>query len=318
MYFLINTLSSTLGSNNKSASFYCFVKEQYENYIQLLLQNQDKIESLIRNTEELKSCGFHSFVNLMKHINETCLSILNYAYQGDLVSAINNLLGLCYNQKNTQRKLNDVYINYFKLSFDKKQTFYRCVDFDNTEVPDNCNHVPFELRHKAKRGRFNHLGIPCLYLSSSVACANNEIGSIENNKKRWIGSFIAKQPLYYLDFTIPTKEEIQLMTKYDQMSFLLTYPIKLLCLTKANNPDSPFCEEYLFSQLFFHILFFSKNDKTPKFDGIYYSSMADIKEKNLVIPSLYEKTEPPINGYSKYILDRFEQINVKEYANITT
>ena len=47
------------------------------------------------------------------------------------------------------------------------------------------------------------------------------------------------------------------MSSYEQFCFLLTFPFYILCLTKCKYPSKSFCEEYLFSQLFFKCFSYS-------------------------------------------------------------
>lgn len=48
------------------------------------------------------------------------------------------------------------------------------------------------------------------------------------------------------------------MNDYDKFSFLITYPMLLLCLVPVTDETARFHEEYLFSQLFAHVMYMNK------------------------------------------------------------
>ena len=147
-----------------------------------------------------------------------------------------------------------------------------------------------------------------MYISNLRECANSELGDFKDEHVRWVGEFKPRQPLCLYNFVIPSKNDIEEMSLYEQFCFLLSYPFYILCLTKSNHPTSWFCEEYLFSQLFFHMLFLQSNDKCPRFDGICYTSMQVPDAINIVIPAKYEDEEPPMNGHSKYVKSLLEDV----------
>lgn len=140
-----------------------------------------------------------------------------------------------------------------------------------------------------------------MYVCNSKECANRESGPVKEQSIRWVGEFKPKQGICLYNLVVPSKEYIENMSVYEQFCFLLTYPFHVLCLTKAKHPEVSFIEEYLFSQLFFHMLFLQSNDKCPKFDGICYTSMQVTDAVNIVIPAKYEEEEPPMKGHSKYV-----------------
>jgi hypothetical protein len=206
-------------------------------------------------------------------------------------------------------------VNYFVLRRELGKTFYRCVDFGEGETPNDCWHLPFNLKYKAARGRFNQLGTICMYICNSKECANRELGPVKEQSVRWVGEFKPKQGICLYNLVVPSKEYIENMSVYEQFCFLLTYPFYILCLTKTNHPNGRFCEEYLFSQLFFHMLFLQSNDKCPRFDGICYTSMQTPSAVNIVIPAKYEKEEPPMSGHSKYVKSLLQEVrNPYQYS----
>ena len=147
-----------------------------------------------------------------------------------------------------------------------------------------------------------------MYICNSKECANRELGPVKEQSVRWVGEFKPKQGICLYNLVIPSEEYIENMSVYEQFCFLLTYPFYILCLTKTNHSNGSFCEEYLFSQLFFHMLFLQSNDKCPRFDGICYTSMQTPSAVNIVIPAKYEKEEPPMSGHSKYVKSLLQEV----------
>ena len=311
--FILET-ANTLGQGYNDSTFYVFVKDKLKQYVTSLNDNANIVECLLKQVNQMNGkLSSVRFVNLIKTINKHCLYILANSYKGDVWAAISRLRSLLGVQKYTDYKLVDMYANYLKFTVAVDQLLYRCVDRQSCDSPDNCNHIPFNDRHKATKQRFNQLGVPCLYLSASLDCCQQEIGSnVDKGKKRWYGIFKTKKNLYFLDFSIPTEQDIKSMSDHDKFSFLVTYPLRLLCLTKTKYNGAVFMEEYLFSQLFFHIAFFGKYEEFPAFDGICYTSMKDRKALNYVIPAKYNNEEPPLEGISDFIQSVVDEIEVKE------
>ena len=307
----IFSLSQTLPmSFDENVCFYSFVKEQFEFYVgKLNSVPKNEFDCFLRKIQEMSgNVTAKRFVNLIRDIQKTCLDILLYAYKGDLLSADRSLERLLTIQEPAKYRLNDMLVNYLVLRRELGNTFYRCVDFEEGETPNDCWHLPFNLKHKAARGRFNQLGTICMYISNLRECANSELGPVKEHCIRWVGEYKPRQPLYLYNFVIPSKDDIEEMSLYEQFCFLLSYPFYILCLTSSNHPTSWFCEEYLFSQLFFHMLFLQSNDKCPRFDGICYTSMQVPDAVNIVIPAKYEEEEPPMKGHSKYVKSLLDEI----------
>ena len=165
-----------------------------------------------------------------------------------------------------------------------------------------------------------------MYVASSLDIAEKESNCKESNCKEsnckvsehvYVGEFKSKKNLYYLNFCIPTKEEREQMTAYDTFEYLVTYPLLLLSLiTKSNKDCTGFCEEYLFSQLFFHLLFTTKRNDIEYWDGIRYTSTLDRNGYNIVVPASYKQQEPPTGDtISDFIEERFKQI--RQYKKCT-
>lgn len=314
---LIRKLLADLPKELENDTFYELITNCYTDFIgEIEKISEDELNTLLKLSSEITGNKTKlRLINLIKCIQNNCLRILQYAYMGDILNALKHLENLLMYQKYTQNKLKDYYVNYFRTET-YNQDFYRCVDFNCDEKKENINcwHVPFNQREKASRNRFNQSGFPCFYLASSKSCANKEIGHEPMcGKKRWCGKYHQTKNLYYLDFSLPN---IETMSSYDKFAFFITYPIRLMCLVKVNNKEKNFCEEYMFSQLFFHILFMHKNDKFPQIDGIKYISMFDREATCVVIPAKYETQIPPKDGYSSFVQSSFKEIgNLEEIYN---
>ena len=204
---LILELVSSLACNHrKKQTFYCFIKFQFEEYERLLKKvDRKQFESMLSEAGELmgKSTKLR-FVNLIKVIHTKCLEILQLAYKGDVLNATALLEKLLIVKKYTKGYLQDMYVNYLKNEEGQGSCYYRIVDFPKGKMLPNCNHMPYNLRSKASAGRFNLLGVPCLYLASSEKTALAEIGNLDNKNDRWLGTFNAVRKLFFLNFTIPT------------------------------------------------------------------------------------------------------------------
>ena len=298
-------------SRDTDSSFYSFVKEEFELYLSKLntLPKEDFERFLEFTNEMCDNASARRFINLISDIQKHCLLILQSAYKGDYYLATKGLGKLLTIQEATKYRLKDMLVNYFVLGREFNKTFYRCVDFEKAKTPDDCWHVPYNLRQYASHGRFNQIGTICMYISDSLKCASSELGAVNKQKLRWVGEFRPKQILYLYNFVVPSISDIEKMSLYDQFCFLLTFPFYILCLTKCKYPSSSFCEEYIFSQLFFQMLFLQSNDKCPRFDGIMYTSMYVPSAVNIVIPAKYTDKEPPEIGHSKYVKSLLEERN---------
>lgn len=315
---LVNILSNNLPANYEGVSFYDFAKNKLEEYVTLLsATDKNEFDNLLEATGDLglnKNKTQRRFVNLIKVINQTCLKILQLAYKGDMYNAISTLSKLMTVSKATKGYLADRYLSYLKFAADDGRIYYRYLKLDSKIKPKNCNHLPYNLRYLASPNRFNQIGFPCLYVASSLDIAEKESNCKESNCKEsehvYVGEFKSKKKLHYLNFCIPTKEEREKMTAYDTFEYLVTYPLLLLSLiTKSNKDCTGFCEEYLFSQLFFHLLFTTKRDDIVYWDGIRYTSTLDRNGYNIVVPASYKQQEPPTGDViSDFIEERFEQI----------
>ena len=308
-------LSKQLFTSKNETTFYDFAKFCFDNYIKELkgLDRYVLEDLLIQSDEMTGNPTKKRFINLIQKIQEKCLCILEDYYRGDLHSALTNLDKLMRNCS-TKNHLQEILANYFLLSsrMSNSVKLYRCVDWDLDKNSNdiNCWHVPYNLRKIAKPSRFNYWGHICMYLSTSEDCANKEIGTCSDKKRRWTGVFTPFKDLLLMNLFFPTnRAELNKLNSYDKFCLLLNYPFFILCLTKSSKNEAEgeiMPEEYYFPQLFLHLIFLSEiNNQSetgyPRFDGIIYNSMVVKSAANIAIPAKYDGSIPPASGHSSYI-----------------
>ena len=286
-----------LSLNRTCGTFYCFIQEQFGQYLTLLNQvSSSDLESIIIESKEfVGNPSKKRFINLVSKIQSDCLEILKESYKGDLYTSLEKLKSLLFSSGPYNNWLVEVIANYFSISLDSiASDLYRVRD-DNKPVED-CWNIPFNLREKAQDERFNCSGTVCMYLSTSLDCCDKEKGAVAKGHTRYAQLFRRKDnsivPL--LDFRVPDETMCDEMTARDQFCFLILYPFYCLCLTKSSHSSSKeplFVEEYLFSRLFFHMLFLHKDNEICFFDGIIYTSTIDRNAYNIVLPARYSVPE---------------------------
>lgn len=292
-------------------SFYAFVIDELELYNKKItdLENDNLCKVLQESKSVLGNCSKLRMENLIKHIKEKVVEILNLCYKGDLLNASKQLNSLFYNKGNKlNRYINDIYINFFKIEVSDKQTFFRVRDFKEEELVDNCYHTPFDKRRYASNGRYSFSGYPCIYLADNLKCACKEVGKIPNKKKRYYSTYKLNnnKPELLLDLSLKNKEEIGQFSSYDLFSSLITYPLILLCIIKRKYSDGNAHEEFFIPQLICHNLLFSNKELYTNYLGIAYTSTKDYKSKCLAIPAIYKSKEIKWSGYCDEILSLFE------------
>ena len=101
IYSLSQSLPLSRGDDN---DFYYFIKQQFELYIEKLsLLPQNDLSSFLAESKEISgNASARRFVNLIKDIQDQCLSILQLAYKGDSYSAIKRIEQLLTVQKFTK------------------------------------------------------------------------------------------------------------------------------------------------------------------------------------------------------------------------
>lgn len=288
-----------------SMTFYEFIEVQLEKYKRICSEiDIKKLETVLE--ENFKGeCNERRFMDLINIIIELHKKILQSAYKGDLQQAyidLKRLIGesikdeLPCEDSPLNNYLDDSYHNCIsrKLKTDK---LYRMRDVGESEYqPKDCWHVPFVLRKHASFQRYNMYGIPTLYLTDSLETADAELGELKSNKNRWYSEFSINEDenkwkdYAVYDFTAISKEQIE---EEDSGNFLLywllTYPLRLLCSIKVYDKGN-FCEEYIFPQLIFHWMYFSRNGCM---NGFMYSSTKNPGGINYVFPARYEGDIPP-------------------------
>lgn len=309
----IRTTSLRISQEREILCFHEYAISELEFYISQLKEIDEDDLKRVLSTEAYSNMSPLRFINMMKEIVKIYTNVLDSVYRGNIYNAFYQLKSLLFCDKVKHYKLKDLYINYFKLDFDEymnTKTLYRVCDFSQEFVPDSCNHLPFECRSISAFNRFNMTGYPCLYLADSIKTCEKEMGKRKKGKIRYYSEFTPKKSLILLDLTIPDPLSIASFNNNKTFSYLLTYPLILLTLTKVKTPNNyknkknAFFEEYLISQLLFHLLFFPK-DSSVYYDGISYTSTKDYKGKSFVIPAKMGN-QIQYSGYSDYINNLFD------------
>ena len=309
--FLKEAYSQLPLKNHSEENFYIFLKHTLEEYTNSLSKIDKKDIS-----EVLSDVGFSFFkstytlqrlINLIKHINKDILEVLALRYKGDVLNSIFLLYKILFNQKYS-RYLEQEYSGYFR--FDKtERPFYRMRDAkvlkeDKTEnIVENCWHVPYNNRAYAYSGRYSMPSFPALYLGNTKQTCVAELGQLKKGYRRWVSRFDCKSSIWLFDLRVHSAEDIDGSSLYEQLCYLITYPVIAACTAERSSKNSD--EEYFFSQLLFHLLLLTRNVEKYH-QGIIYSSTKIKGGENIVIPATYEETEPPKDGYSEKLKNIFE------------
>lgn len=297
----------------KSSVFFYFIKYKFSEFIIEL--NQISESDLTATLKEFE--GFQGniskvrFLNLIKKITREYLTILGECYRANQVKALlslENLLG--NNNRLLKPYLVEQLINYCTYNFSNNPILFRIRDENKGEKVDNCWHTPFFIRQNSYTGRFSMPGFPCLYLADSPSTCNAEIKGPTKGKDRWLAQFSLKKGknLICLDLRIPTTEEIERADSTQKIQLLLTYPLRLLCSTTAQNRTDGFGEEYLFSQALMNVISFPLNDESGicSVNGVVYNSTKRLGGINYALPAKSNNIPPSVEEiYSTELQELF-------------
>lgn len=306
-----------ISKSNNIPNFYEFATFKLNQFYDLIkeLDNED-IKTILKKFGDFKgNISKRRFCNLIKRIKEQSIKILQYCYKGDIFQASTILVEFLNNDKKIKEYLVDPYFNYFDFKLLTTDKLYRMRDENEDKNVDNCSHVPFCMRKAVFCGRFSLTGYPCLYLADSKETANAEVGELKEKKKRWVSEFTPKQILPLIDLRIQNSLDISTTDERQLIHFLLTYPIRLLCLVQTEEEKEPlFREEYYFAQLLFHLLFMvHPKEKYIGYKGIVFSSTKRRGGTNYVIPALYPNMKPLSKGHSPLIQKIFHESTPEIY-----
>lgn len=315
MNSFIKTLafSLPLSYDKEKMTFYDFIQNRFSLYKNELNSiPAPEFNRFLKRANEIQgNATKRRFINLVNDIQCECLGILRDSYKGDIFSACGRLKKLLTRTSSLDNRLRDCLANYFSIDLKSlSSVLYRVRD--SKEVVEDCWNIPFNYRYRASLERFNLTGAVCMYLSSSLECCNLEKGLPPAGYIRYAQKFRVKDNIVIplLDLRVPGDKEIEKMDESDQFRFLLLYPFYCLCLTKTTftpAEEPGFVEEYLFSQLLFHMLFINKN-MYSFFDGIIYTSTTDPSSFNVVLPAKF--SVPENNNYNtKSVFIRERLIN---------
>lgn len=294
------------GTGRVEDPFYSYVQNKYCIYKRLLnlLDEQDLVNSIEMYGFFKGKITKKRFINFCDLIFKECIAILEHYYKGDTWTACKKLYALLKSKKKISRYWEDEYVNCFSFEFlNNRACLYRMVDMDGK--PNNCWHIPYEIRRYASYSRYSMAGMPCLYLADSKETANIECGKVQEGKQRWFSCFTPKnEQTLFFDLRIPTKDEF---SNYNLIDLIITYPIRFLTSVKVMKTDGRFHEEYYFPQLLFHLFFMSDMAELRcSYKGFVYSSTSNRGGVNYVLPALYKQKKPILNGISHELEKLFD------------
>lgn len=307
---------------DKDYTFYKYVIQQLTHFKEKIKQiPETEILQLIQPSLSFDlfkgTKSKNRFNNFISVLVDEHVKILELYYKGNIWKAKELLEDLLLSKKKLNRYLGDLYINSLKYDLIPSATYYRMRDCKKNETPSDCWHIPFELRYLAPSGRFAINGFPCLYLSDSAETANKELGVVKKGYVRWFSRFTLKNPLskkqiFLIDLRIPNKKQIVSSELHEILDLIITYPIRLLCCSKAIKSHAT-AEEYFFSQLFINLLL-ADDTILPSFKGFIYNSTVKEGGINYAIPATYNGLKP-IKGHSPFLLSLFNATTPKRYIN---
>lgn len=315
---LIKELANTLpvkhkdvDNNGQKERFYDLYKRLIDNYTKKLKQLDEKDYNNICIEGTYLNASFKDILSASKYICDKMTNILELCYASRMYEANKNLSNLLTCKK-LINLLGEELINRFKVNGIENCTLYRIVDVNKTEVSNiNSGHVPFDKRYLIGDGRFNISGCPCLYMSNNWECAIDEIGALKESNTRLVFSYKPKANSWFLNLVVPTEEWINDANGYELSSFILLYPLFVLCLTCASNGKSSFNEEYMISQLLYQVIFYQEhNDYTPPC-GIKFTSTKNKNCINYVVPVFDSSAAPALTGSGDNIEKNFEQLPIQ-------
>ena len=309
--------------NEGASLFYRYIEIKFSEYINIIKQiRTEELETLLRETTDFIGQKTKlRFVNLITKICKGYLKILKECYNPNPLSALSlldRMLGEHNSAFRLNRYLNEQLVNYCSYLIKTQDILYRMRDEDVEKgIPDNCWHVPYNIRQYSYSGRFSIPGFPCLYLGEDIATCDAEIGELKMGKSRWCGSFTLKpqKQLGVVDLTFPSKKEIESMCSYDKFCLFLNYPLKILCCTKALHKTDSFAEEYLFSQKLMNVLSEPSNDRNgiTRILGIVYNSTKRKEGRNYVLSARPNSTPPAKDErHSKLLCSLLQHHNIEK------
>lgn len=288
-------------------AFYTLIFNSLESFLEKLnlLDDLELAQKLRENYIFFKAAYTKKrFSNLLKRINGMSLEILKLCYNGSLINAGNDLCEMLGEKNPTLSKyLSEPYFNYFSFELSKGIPYYRMRDANADEEVKDCWHIPFQIRSGASTGRYSIAGFPSLYLADSLDVANEELGKLEKDN-RWVSEFTVKEGkrIFLLDLSWPSIDKIKEMNDYKKLSFIVTYPIRLMCSIKTKKSGNPNNEEYFIPQLFCHALLIGDDKKVfCPYKGIIYNSTKIKTGKCIVMPAVEEQRKIQGYGHSAYL-----------------
>lgn len=286
----------------ESSRFFYYIEDKFNEFKKIVSRiDKEELEELLKNNEDfLNPKTKRRFLNLISKLCKGYLEILKDCYKPNPLEALQGLmklLGVHNSKYGINKYLNEQLINYSFYQIKSDVVLYRVRDCNKANsAPDNCWHVPYNLRENSYSGRYSSPGFPCFYVSENVKTCEAETGTLRDDCNRWVGSFSLKpkQIISVLDLTFPSKKDIENMNSYEKFCLFLNYPLKILSSSKTRQKSEVFSEEYLFSQKLIIVLGSQSKETNglTKIMGILYDSTKLEGGKNYVFVAPSDNNPP--------------------------
>ena len=178
-------------------------------------------------------------------------------------------------------------------------------------------HIPFDQRHRVAPMRYSSLGVPMLYLGSSLYICWEEMGRPDFGDL-WVASLrlSAEQRVSVLDlgwrpatvagnFHLASHSPVGSPMHEVAMARAVLWPLHAACSFRKRYPTAPFVEEYVAPQLLTRFLV-----ETGEFDGVRYFSNHVKSRGDALIPEAMNFVFPAVpvsnTGYSHHLCKKFE------------
>lgn len=270
---------------------------EFEQYVQVILKHYEGMVKILDRKNYL-SDEIYNNLSKIESLNNDLFSVIDLYLNGSVGNAAKSFNSAIINNHSYIEKLlvgkdiSGTIGNLYRIRLSHSSNFQR----------DEMFHIPFEKRHLVKTQRYSIPGVPCLYLSSSIIVAWEEL-SRPSYDDIHVSRFLPlkKSNIKILDFgfrpaqfaALIKSNSSKIHTKSDITDFLISYatiwPLIALCSIKTKFRDATFKVEYIVPQLLFEYIRSSLD-----YDGVRYFSM---NIKNYYgNPALYQNFAFPVKS----------------------
>ncbi|HDX9654084.1 TPA: hypothetical protein ROY23_004600 [Bacillus wiedmannii] len=226
-------------------------------------------------------------LELVKDLCNGIINSLKEYYKGFPSKAFKEFHRVLINNVSIPNHFNDIKT---LQNFDNEFLYKMRVGTDHVFTSEEMFHIPLELRGIVSTNRYSILGLPCIYLGSSLLTCWEELNKPDLNTVQT--SVFKSDDISYIDLSTPPVVFIENIIKkfYDYgtimkkrlfadrlnepnevISYLIIWPLMAACSVRVKNTTDTFKPEYIIPQL---LLQFIRYDGF--FDGVsYFSTKVD-------------------------------------------